>query len=91
MELMDPTLAISCLMSELTLRVQVGLLCIQESAEDRPTMSNVVSILSNERAILPTPRQPAFCTLISVQGTDSQMEEPKCSLNYVTLSVAEAR
>ncbi|WJZ98068.1 hypothetical protein VitviT2T_016623 [Vitis vinifera] len=91
MELMDPTLAISCSMSELTLCVQVGLLCIQESAEDRPTMSDVVSILSNERAILPTPRQPAFCTLISVQGTDSQMEEPKCSLNYVTLSVAEAR
>ncbi|KAL6331132.1 hypothetical protein AAG906_009560 [Vitis piasezkii] len=91
MELMDPTLAISCSISELTLCVQVGLLCIQESAEDRPTMSDVVSILRNERAILPTPRQPAFCTLISVQGTDSQMEEPKCSLNYVTLSVAEAR
>ena len=45
MELMDT----SGLMSELTLCVQVGLLCIQESAEEWLTMSDVVSILSNER------------------------------------------
>ena len=49
MELMDPTVATSGSMSELTLCVQVGLLCIQESAEEWLTMSDVVSILSNER------------------------------------------
>ncbi|KAF7112197.1 hypothetical protein RHSIM_RhsimUnG0256300 [Rhododendron simsii] len=40
--------------------VNIALLCIEESAADRPTMSNVVSMLSNEQALLPSPKQPAF-------------------------------
>ncbi|KAB2618670.1 G-type lectin S-receptor-like serine/threonine-protein kinase CES101 [Pyrus ussuriensis x Pyrus communis] len=43
--------------------IQVGLLCVQDSAEDRPTMSDVVSMLSNEGATLPTPKQPTYSNL----------------------------
>lgn len=32
--------------------VNIGLLCVQESADDRPTMSDVVSMLNNESMIL---------------------------------------
>ncbi|KAF7112204.1 hypothetical protein RHSIM_RhsimUnG0256500 [Rhododendron simsii] len=40
--------------------VNIALLCVQESAADRPTMLNVVSMLSNEQVLLPSPKQPAF-------------------------------
>ncbi|XP_074272100.1 G-type lectin S-receptor-like serine/threonine-protein kinase At1g11410 [Silene latifolia] len=39
--------------------MQVGLLCVQESADDRPTMSEVVFMLSTNME-LPSPNQPAF-------------------------------
>ncbi|XP_057485503.1 G-type lectin S-receptor-like serine/threonine-protein kinase B120 isoform X3 [Actinidia eriantha] len=71
MELMDPTTANSCSQSELLLCVRVALLCVQDSAGDRPTMSDVVSMLSNERTNLPVPKQPAFFTPLGVMEVDS--------------------
>lgn len=47
-----PTEALRC--------IQVGLLCVQENAEDRPNMSTVVFMLGNETT-MPSPNQPAFC------------------------------
>lgn len=61
-EFMDPTLAETYLLDELLLCIQVGLLCIQDNARDRPAMSDVVSMLSNERTNLPMPKQPALIT-----------------------------
>ncbi|RVW68948.1 G-type lectin S-receptor-like serine/threonine-protein kinase B120 [Vitis vinifera] len=47
-ELMDPGLE-ETLPTHILLRyINVGLLCVQESADDRPTMSDVVSMLDNE-------------------------------------------
>lgn len=40
--------------------MQVGLLCVQQRTEDRPTMSSVVFMLSNESAALPQPKEPGF-------------------------------
>lgn len=40
--------------------MQVGLLCVQRAPEDRPTMSNVVFMLSNEGLTLPEPKHPGF-------------------------------
>lgn len=40
--------------------VNISLLCVQERAEDRPTMSDVVYMLINEFAPLPPPKPPAF-------------------------------
>ncbi|XP_054778564.1 G-type lectin S-receptor-like serine/threonine-protein kinase At1g11300 isoform X2 [Prosopis cineraria] len=40
--------------------VHIGLLCVQELVKERPTMANVVSMLSSEIANLPLPRQPAY-------------------------------
>ncbi|XP_050369505.1 G-type lectin S-receptor-like serine/threonine-protein kinase RKS1 [Argentina anserina] len=39
--------------------LQIGLLCLEENATDRPTMSEVVLMLSGERA-LASPQRPAF-------------------------------
>jgi hypothetical protein len=43
----------------------VGLLCVQECADDRPTMSEVVLMLSSESAIVPEPSKPVICTRIT--------------------------
>ncbi|KAG2682433.1 hypothetical protein I3760_11G191300 [Carya illinoinensis] len=40
--------------------INIALLCVQEIAEDRPTMSDVVAMLSNDSTVLPYPNQPGF-------------------------------
>lgn len=40
--------------------INVGLLCVQEDPDDRPTMSDVVILLSSATAALPAPKRPAF-------------------------------
>ncbi|XP_077243360.1 G-type lectin S-receptor-like serine/threonine-protein kinase B120 isoform X2 [Tasmannia lanceolata] len=60
LELIDPALGDSFSQAEALRCIHVGLLCVQEFAADRPTMSSVVFMLSCETASLPTPKQPAF-------------------------------
>ncbi|KAJ9560283.1 hypothetical protein OSB04_005443 [Centaurea solstitialis] len=60
MELMDPVLEDSCTPKEVMTCIHVGLLCVQDHATDRPTMSEVISMLTNENMNLPHPKQPAF-------------------------------
>ena len=57
---MDPTLHEVCNADQFVKCVNIGLLCVQEDLNDRPTMSNVVTMLDNEGATIPTPKQPAF-------------------------------
>ncbi|KAL8198045.1 hypothetical protein R6Q57_028690 [Mikania cordata] len=45
---------------EVLLCVHIGILCVQELASDRPTMTDVASMLSNHETMLPSPNQPAF-------------------------------
>ncbi|KEH22750.1 G-type lectin S-receptor-like Serine/Threonine-kinase [Medicago truncatula] len=56
--------------------IHIGLLCVQESAVDRPTMATVISMLISEDAFLPPPSQPAFIlrqnTLNSTQPEENQ-------------------
>nr|ABG29323.1 Receptor protein kinase, putative [Solanum bulbocastanum] len=62
LELKDPALGDLCDTKLLLRVIHVGLLCVQEGATDRPTMSDVISMLGNESMPLPTPKQPAFFT-----------------------------
>lgn len=39
---------------------QIALLCVQESADDRPTMREIYMMLNNGNIILPMPRQPGY-------------------------------
>ena len=67
--------------------INVGLLCVQEFAADRPTMSALVFMLSNDSA-LPTPKQPAF---VFKRSTYTSTSEGANSINDVTCSRVEAR
>ncbi|KAF0907740.1 hypothetical protein E2562_020482 [Oryza meyeriana var. granulata] len=40
--------------------MQVALLCVQEDAEDRPAMDDVVKMLSNEQTSRPEPKHSAY-------------------------------
>ncbi|GKD42325.1 G-type lectin S-receptor-like serine/threonine-protein kinase [Tanacetum coccineum] len=60
-EIMCPSLLDSCVASEVVRSIQVGLLCVQNNAKDRPTMMSVVLMLVSG-GVLPQPKQPAFYT-----------------------------
>ncbi|KAK9681692.1 hypothetical protein RND81_10G020700 [Saponaria officinalis] len=48
--------------SEITRVVHISLLCVQEEATDRPTMSAVVTMLSSHSSTLPVMTHPAYIT-----------------------------
>ncbi|KAK2639295.1 hypothetical protein Ddye_027090 [Dipteronia dyeriana] len=60
MDLMDPIAENEALFPMLIRYISVTLQCVQEIAADRPTMSEVVSMLTNEHIVLTSPKQPAF-------------------------------
>ncbi|KAM3396143.1 G-type lectin S-receptor-like serine/threonine-protein kinase isoform X2 [Capsicum galapagoense] len=58
-ELLDERLSDTCSRSEVVRSICVGLLCVQQCPEDRPSMSSVVFMLNNE-GVLPQAKQPGF-------------------------------
>ncbi|KAG5233498.1 G-type lectin S-receptor serine/threonine-protein kinase [Salix suchowensis] len=63
-DLIDPTVRdTSASPGRALMCIHVGLLCVQESPADRPTMALVVQMLSNENASLPSPEEPAFSSI----------------------------
>ncbi|MBA0662811.1 hypothetical protein Goklo_006880, partial [Gossypium klotzschianum] len=62
LELMDPALSDSCFKQYQVLRcITLSLLCVEDNPLDRPTMSDVISVLNGEMQ-LALPKQPAFST-----------------------------
>ncbi|CAH1433666.1 unnamed protein product [Lactuca virosa] len=60
LDLMERVLTESYNADEVLKCLLIGLLCVQEDPDDRPTMSNVVTMLTSDIATLPEPKQPAF-------------------------------
>ncbi|RWR88308.1 cysteine-rich receptor-like protein kinase 10 isoform X2 [Cinnamomum micranthum f. kanehirae] len=76
LELIDPLIVDSCPIDEALRYIHIGLICVQEDAADRPTMSLVVLMLGSEYAGLPEPKKPAFYAgkVVSTSGGSSTME-----------------
>ncbi|TYH86902.1 hypothetical protein ES332_D01G076900v1 [Gossypium tomentosum] len=92
MDLIDPML--EEVPTRLALRyVNIGLLCIQETADDRPTMSDVVSMLSNESLDIPPLKHPASVNATSMEKDMlvQQRRSEVCSVNDATFSTLDAR
>ncbi|XP_039683878.1 G-type lectin S-receptor-like serine/threonine-protein kinase At1g11330 [Medicago truncatula] len=67
--------------------LHIGLLCVQESAVDRPNMATVISMLNNEVASLPPPSQPAFILRQYMLNSKSPEENQiVCSINNVSIT-----
>lgn len=91
-ELVDPVLSESSPTCKLLRYINIALLCVQDSANDRPTMVEVVSMLSNETSTLPFPKQPAFCFQVNLLERASLTDSRAiCSVNDCTVSDVEAR
>ncbi|CAL5339384.1 unnamed protein product [Camellia sinensis] len=91
LELVDQALVETCSTSEAMRYIQVGFLCVQEIASDRPNMLDIVSMLTTETMVLPTPKQPAFSKIMGVTNVSTPKTLELCSINDVTVSEVEVR
>ncbi|KAK1422634.1 hypothetical protein QVD17_17920 [Tagetes erecta] len=94
LELLDETVRVGaeCLQAEVLRCIQIGLLCVQEHAKDRPNMSKVLLMLSSEVTNLPRPKYPGFCfdrRRFNKEQLSNQDES--VTLNKVTFTVPEGR
>ncbi|GMP75015.1 hypothetical protein CsSME_00032241 [Camellia sinensis var. sinensis] len=89
-DLVDEVVIDSCSWSEVMRCIHIGLLCVQDHAADRPAMSSVVLMISNE-IDLPHPKQPKF-TIQSLSDVDLRSQYNKiCSDNKASRSIIEGR
>ncbi|KAL6271611.1 hypothetical protein ACE6H2_028522 [Prunus campanulata] len=92
LEIVDPSLGELCPVNEVVRCIQIALLCVQDYATDRPTMSAVVFMLGNYDVAVPSPRQPAFLLQKTYDAGDpSTSTEGAKSTNDVTCTSVEAR
>ncbi|KAK4253208.1 hypothetical protein QN277_010801 [Acacia crassicarpa] len=94
LELMDPMLEDSNVDKGGVLKcIHIGLLCVQEDASDRPTMSTVVVMLASDTMTFPKPNRPAFSVgkmfLGDSSSTSKNSKDP--SVNEVTMSLITPR
>lgn len=90
--MMDPCYKHSYVEWQVKRCVQVGSLCVQNEAHERPMMPNVVLMLSTEDTVLPQPRKPGFF----LHGTSSFSHSNASgsrdsSVGVVTITDIEAR
>lgn len=75
--------------------LHIGLLCVQELPEDRPSTSALHSMLSSDIVKLPEPKQPAFVVRSSFfdTGTSSSQQShgPNLSFNTVSMTIVDGR
>lgn len=79
-DLLDQDISSSCSPVEVARCVQIGLLCIQQQAIDRPNIAQVVSMITTSTDI-PTPKQPVFALQIQDQEVAVLVSE---SVNHMT-------
>ncbi|CAJ2648785.1 unnamed protein product [Trifolium pratense] len=96
LKLIDSSIGDSYAQSEVLRCIHVGLLCVQERAEDRPTMPSVLLMLSSETALMPEPRSPGFSLggrSMNPPETDSSSskQDETWSVNQVTVTLLDAR
>ncbi|GMP75011.1 hypothetical protein CsSME_00032238 [Camellia sinensis var. sinensis] len=89
-DLVDEVVIDSCSWSEVMRCIHIGLLCVQDHVADRPAMSSVVLMISNE-IDLPHPKQPKF-TIQSLSDVDLRSQYNKiCSDSKASQSIIEGR
>ncbi|XP_071733755.1 G-type lectin S-receptor-like serine/threonine-protein kinase At1g67520 [Rutidosis leptorrhynchoides] len=93
LELKDPTIVDTFVVEQHLLRiVHIALLCVQESAADRPTTSDMIYMLLNDTISLPTPNRPAFVIgKVESKSASDESKEKDVSVNMMTITVMDGR
>ncbi|KAJ7948965.1 putative Receptor protein kinase [Quillaja saponaria] len=91
-ELIDERISSSFNNDQMLRCIHVALLCVEENANNRLTMSNVITMLTNESAELPLPKRIAFYTGRNVSEAQTLTRESKDdSINGLSASYMYAR
>lgn len=94
LEFVDESIKDSCPINEVMRCMHLGLLCVQESIDDRPTMATAVLMLDSHSITLPMPQQPGFFIKSYVKGIGSDQSTSKSmplSINDISVTEVEAR
>ncbi|KAI3710379.1 hypothetical protein L2E82_40159 [Cichorium intybus] len=92
LELLDESVGAEFSKDEALRCIQVGLLCVQEHAEDRPTMSKVLLMLSSDTIKPSQPKSPGFCLgKRHFEIESSSKQDETMSVNEVTVTVLDGR
>lgn len=93
LELLDSAAGEEYSGSEVMRCIQAGLLCVQEHAEERPNMSNVVLMLSSDFVSMPQPKHPGYCLGKRPADPDSSSGklDESCTVNEVTVTMLDGR
>jgi len=85
--MIDQAILGSCSVPQVVRCIQVGLLCVQDRANDRPDMHSVVLMLGSENATLPLPKAPLFTMEESPSQTQAAANTNESfSVNDVTIT-----
>ncbi|KAF3960436.1 hypothetical protein CMV_014849 [Castanea mollissima] len=85
LDLIDQTLHETCNVDQFVKCANVGLLYVQELLDDRPTMSNFVTMLDREIATVPTPEQPTFVPRRGQSSTTSSSSRPEMYIELTSI------
>ncbi|KAF3455593.1 hypothetical protein FNV43_RR00227 [Rhamnella rubrinervis] len=85
-DIVDPALCQPFSTDEVSRCIHIGLLCVQEAATQRPTMSDVIFMLANETP-LPPPNTPAF----TFHYANSSNSSGAVSWNRISITALKAR
>ncbi|PON80494.1 Protein kinase-like domain containing protein [Parasponia andersonii] len=88
LDLMDISLCETCNANEFLRCINVGLLCVQDDPNNRPTMSNVGFMLGGETVMLPSPKQPVF---VARSHSSSGSSSKPLSINELTDTLEQGR
>ncbi|XP_021862912.2 uncharacterized protein [Spinacia oleracea] len=92
LSLIDPTISESAFHGEILKCVQLGLLCVQEFPNDRPSVSMVISMIESEVTDLPSPSQPGFTQRrVGSPKLGQQNGDENCSVDRVSITVLMGR
>ena len=73
--------------TEMVRCIKIGLLCVQENASDRPSMTSVVLMLNGNLDPIPTPTQLAsFMQSNSVSSTSEQHHTSSVTNNEASIT-----
>nr|GLL45719.1 putative receptor-like protein kinase At4g00960 isoform X1 [Ipomoea trifida] len=97
LEMVDQSLGGLYSRNEVIQCIRVGLLCVQEEVEDRPTMANVMLMLNSHSSSLRSPNPPAYFNggsqmiLAGQEGDLSTSKSLPLSVNEVSISELDPR
>ncbi|CAD5328609.1 unnamed protein product [Arabidopsis thaliana] len=94
-ELVDPKIRVTCSKREALRCIHVAMLCVQDSAAERPNMASVLLMLESDTATLAAPRQPTFTSTrrnsIDVNFALDSSQQYIVSSNEITSTVVLGR